>query len=147
MSPTRPIPTRRNPTRWLVTLGLLTACTLPGEPEADAVLVRGEWEYTGTQAAPQATLTGFLTIQSQSGDLITGTAGWDERDGFGVVRSAGGAVSGRVIGEQDVDFDVRLGEGVVVRHVGRIRADTMDGSWVQVLEGRTGSFRAVRTGR
>ena len=131
------------PARWLVTLGLLGACSLPGEPDADAAIVRGEWAFTGTQAAPQATITGYLTIQTQNGDLITGTAGWDERDGFGVIRSTGGAVSGRVIGEQDVDFDITL-EGIARRHVGRIRADTIDGSWVQFGDGRTGSFRAVR---
>lgn len=131
------------PAGWLFTLWLVSACTLPGEPAADSAIVRGEWEFTGTQSAPQATMTGYLTIQSQNGDLITGTAGWDERDGFGVVRSAGGVVSGRVIGAQDVDFDITL-EGVSRRHVGRIRADTIDGSWVQFGDGRTGSFRAVR---
>lgn len=131
------------PTRWLCTLSLLAGCSLPGEPAAGSTVVRGQWAFTGTQAAPQATMTGYLTIRSQSGDLISGTAGWDERDGFGVVRSAGGSVSGRVIGEQDVDFDILL-EGVVRRHVGRIRADTIDGSWVQFSDGRTGSFRAVR---
>ena len=52
-------------------------------------------------------------------------------------------MSGRVIGEQDVDFDIML-EGVSRRHVGRIRADTIDGSWVQFGNGRSGSFRAVR---
>ncbi|MCE9603152.1 MAG: hypothetical protein K8S21_13185 [Gemmatimonadetes bacterium] len=130
----------------LLVLGLLVGCSLPGEPAADSAIVRGEWAFTGTQTAPQATLTGSLTIQTQTGDLITGSAGWDERDGFGVVRSAGGPVSGRVIGEQDVDFDIES-DGVTRRHVGRIRADTMDGSWVQFGDGRTGSFRAVRARR
>ena len=131
------------PTRWLSLLGLTLACSLPGAPVADSAIVRGEWEFTGTQSAPQTTMTGSLTIQTQSGDLITGSAGWDERDGFGVVRSAGGSVSGRVIGLQDVDFDI-VSDGVTRRHVGRIRADTMDGSWVGLGDGRSGSFRAVR---
>jgi hypothetical protein len=131
----------------LLGLGVLVGCSLPGEPAADSAIVRGEWEFTGTQTAPQATMTGSLTIQTQSGDLITGSAGWDERDGFGVVRSTGGPVSGRVIGQQDVDFDIVTDDGVTRRHVGRIRADTMDGSWVQFGDGRTGSFRAVRARR
>ena len=85
------------PSASLLALFLLVGCSLPGEPAADAAIIRGEWEFTGTQTAPQATMTGSLTIQTQSGDLVTGSAGWDERDGFGVVRSAGGPVSGRVI--------------------------------------------------
>jgi len=128
----------------LLTLGLCAACTLPGEPAAESAIVRGQWALTGTQAAPQATLSGTLMVQSQSGDLVSGTAAWDERDSFGVVRSAGGSLSGRVIGEQDVDFDILM-DGVVRRHVGRLRADTMEGSWVQLSDGRTGSFRAVRS--
>lgn len=133
-------------TRWLALCAMLAACTVPGEPAGDGAVVRGEWSFTGTQAAPSATLTGSLTIQSQQGDLITGTAGWDERDGFGAVRAAGGPVSGRVIGQDDVDFDIQV-DGVMRRHVGRLVADTMEGNWVQFSDGRSGSFRAVRGSR
>ncbi len=118
-------------------------CALPGEPAGVGADVRGAWEFTGTQAAPSATLEGQLTISAQDGDLIAGTAGWDERDAVGVVRPAAGPISGRVIGDSDVDFDVTIG-GVTRRHVGRLLADTMSGNWVQVSDGRSGSFRAVR---
>jgi hypothetical protein len=128
-------------------LALLTlaGCALPTGTERDAADVRGEWEFTAEQVAPALTIEGVLRVERQDGDLIVGTASWEERDALGVVRLGGGAVTGRVIGETDVDFDILVG-AVARRHVARLAADTMAGSWVQPGSTASGSWRAVRAG-
>ena len=122
---------------------VLSACAVPSAPSSGSVLVAGNWRLTGTQSAPSADLQGQLLIARQDGDLITGSAGWDERDAVGVVRSGGGPLSGRVINDRDIDFDVTVA-GVARRHVGSIRGDTVEGNWIQFSDGRSGTFRAVR---
>lgn len=122
---------------------LMGGCALPSDPPGEGAVVRGTWTLTGTQSAPSATLDGQLTVSAQDGDQISGSAGWQERDAAGMLRPDGGPMSGRVIGETDVDFDITVG-GIARRHVGRIRADTIEGSWVQVSDGRSGTFRLVR---
>jgi hypothetical protein len=55
----------------------------------------------------------------------------------------GGPISGRAIGQSDVDFDVELSSGTR-RFVARLVADTISGAWVQVSNSTNGTFRAVR---
>lgn len=126
----------------VVAIGL-AGCVDPAGPTAMAADVRGSWRFTADQAAPPLHLEGTLVIESQRGDLITGTISWEERDGSGVIRLDGGAVTGLVIDRSDVDFDVLMSGGSR-RHVARLSTDTMQGSWLQVTNGRSGAFRAVR---
>lgn len=133
---------RRRAVAVLVALGLV-GCGLSSATEPVTRSVVGVWEYAGSQAAPATTLEGEIVVASQGAGLFTGTASWEERDGLGGLVSNGGPVMGRVITDSDVDFDVTIG-GAVRRHVGRLLADTVTGTWVQASTGRSGSFRAVR---
>lgn len=129
--------------RIVLAAALLGGCALPSGPDRPAADVRGDWEFTAEQLAPSLTIEGVLRIESQDGDLIVGSASWEERDALGIVRLGGGAVTGRVIGESDVDFDILIGP-VARRHVARLDADTMEGSWVQPGSAASGTWRAVR---
>ena len=126
-----------------LTLAALCACISVTDGGAAAVNMAGAWQYTGTQTAPGADITGVLTVSSQDGELIGGSVSWEERTGPGATRLLSGALSGRVIGVDDVDFDVLLGDGTR-RHVGRITADTIRGTWFQAEGGLTGAFTAIR---
>ncbi len=121
---------------------LAQGCELSGATTPNAREVVGVWEFTATQSAPATTLTGELVISGQSSGLFTGIANWDERDGLGAVVSSGGPLMGRVLTESDVDFDVTIA-GIERRHVGRLVADTITGTWAQASNGRSGQFRAV----
>jgi hypothetical protein len=131
--------------RALATLSLFAfgACALPSGPDREAARVLGEWSFTGQQAVPSLAIEGTLRIESQDGDLIVGSASWEERDALGVTVLRGGAITGRVIGESDVDFDILVG-ATARRHVARLAADTMAGSWVQPGTSAAGTWRAVR---
>jgi hypothetical protein len=127
----------------VVLVVVTTACIDVTDGGAAAVNLSGAWEYTGTQIAPSADLSGVLTVSSQDGELIGGSVSWEERTGPGTTRLISGALSGRLIGTEDVDFDVLLSEGTR-RHVGRLTADTIRGTWVQVGSGVSGAFVVVR---
>lgn len=120
------------------------ACSFPTDPAGEVADVRGTWHYSGDQAAPALTLDGTLLISTQRDDVIGGQLSWQEQGVAGGVRSDGGPVSGRVIEDSDVDFDVLLA-ATERRHVGRIIGDTIRGAWIEVSSGRSGNFVAVRT--
>ena len=124
-------------------LAALCACISVADGADAAVNMAGAWQYAGTQTAPGADITGVLTVSSQDGELIGGSVSWEERTSPGVTRLLSGALSGRVIGVDDIDFDVLLGDGTR-RHVGRIIADTIRGTWFQAEGGLTGAFTAIR---
>lgn len=126
---------------------LVGGCGLLTEPvSGDVADIRGTWALTGTQASPSTQLVGTLAISTQQGADVAGTALWEETDGGGFSRLDGGAVSGRVLGQEDVDLDISSVDGER-RFIGRIASDTISGSWVQPSAGRSGSFRAVRESR
>ncbi len=129
----------------LLSLGALaaTGCDLASTSVEDPADVRGTWAFTGDQAVPPRDLVGTLTISDQQGDLISGTMSWEERDGGGGITLDGGAVTGRVLGPEDVDFDVIRAAGSR-RFLARITADTLVGTWVELVGGRSGDFRAER---
>lgn len=122
-------------------LAATLACDLTS-PEGNAADVRGTWQFTGTQAAPDASLEGNFSITEQTGQAIAGSATWNETSPGGVTMQ-GGPIAGRAIGESDVDFDVTLSSGTR-RFVARLVADTIEGAWVQVSTSTNGTFRAVR---
>jgi hypothetical protein len=118
-------------------------CSFPTDPAGAVADVRGTWHYSGDQAAPALTLDGTLLISTQRDDVIGGQLSWQEQGVAGGVRSDGGPVSGRVIEDSDVDFDVLLA-ATERRHVGRITGDTIRGAWIEVSSGRSGNFVAVK---
>lgn len=128
----------------LLWLAFVAGCSLPTSSSGDVADLRGTWAYTGTQSVPALQLAGTLSITSQDGDLCGGTLTFTESDGLGGMRMDGGPVSGRVIERTDVDFDMLRSTGAR-RHVARLRADTIEGTWVQLSSGLSGQFRAVRT--
>jgi len=126
----------------------LSACTLGTEAEGPFVNVVGSWSYTGSQTAPALSFDGTMSILQQSGGDITGSLTWTERDALDNLQLRGAQVAGRVIGLEDVDFDVVIPEANR-RHVARIstNGDTVDGVWASVASGRSGTFRAIRGAR
>lgn len=122
---------------------LVAGCESSTGVSGDVADVRGTWEYTGVQSAPSLQLSGTLVISGQDGDLVTGSLSWEERDGVGGTTAHAGSISGRVIGQTDIDFDVFAAEGVR-RHVARLGTGSMEGAWVQVSTGRSGEFVATR---
>lgn len=122
---------------------VVAACDLSTEPTGPVADVRGTWRYVGTQSAPALQLEGTLVVTQQRGDIISGSVTWEERDGLGDVQVKGGQMTGRVIGLEDIDFDVLLPEGDR-RHVARVSGDSIDGVWAAVSAGRSGDFRASR---
>lgn len=137
---------RRSALRNLIAISSLAgavACISTTDNSGPAANVAGVWSYAGTQAAPTADLTGVVTVAAQDGELIVGSATWEENRSGGMVRTIGGSLNGRVIGATDIDFDVQLLDGTR-RHVARLTADTMRGTWVQSPGGLTGQFTAVR---
>ena len=100
----------------------LASCSLGTEPTGPTADVRGTWSFVGSQAAPALDLAGTIEITQQSNDLISGSVSWEETNGVGGVELKGGALTGRVIGLTDIDFDVILDEGDR-RHVTRLPPD------------------------
>ncbi|WP_284351504.1 hypothetical protein [Roseisolibacter agri] len=129
---------------------LATACgraaTDPGRP---GVPVVGSWRYVAQQTSPApADLQGTLAVGEQSGARIAGALDVVETDARGLQRRLGGAMAGRTADSTTLDFDVAIGAGVR-RHVGRVRGDSLTGSWIEqpVAGGApvaSGSFRAAR---
>lgn len=131
-------------TSALVFSGLLgLGCDISTDPAVPAKDVRGTWTYVGDQNSPALDLEGSLVISLQNGETIGGTGSWEASDGLGGITFQGGNLTGQVIGDSDVDFDVTLSGGPR-RHVARLRADTMSGVWVDASGGTSGAFRAVR---
>lgn len=130
-------------TAALLALLTIAACSGPTDPAGEVANVRGTWQYSGDQAAPALTLEGTLLINTQDHDVIGGQLSWQEQGAAGGVRSDGGAVTGRVIEDTDIDFDVLMA-AAERRHVGRITGDTIRGAWIEVSSGRSGNFIAVK---
>ncbi len=124
---------------------LVSGCELTGGAEGPFAELVGSWTYSGTQVAPALSLNGTLIIDSQERDLVLGTLSYTESNGGGVPVADGGAISGRVIGLRDADFDVALASGDR-RHLARVsvNGDTLSGEWQQLSTGEVGSFRATR---
>ena len=114
------------------------------------VPVIGGWNYVATQGSPSAAqLNGALAFSGQTGAEISGTLDVVEIGLGGQQRHLAGPVSGRTVDSTTLDFDMLLG-AVARRHVGRVRGDSLTGTWVETpLEGglpsASGTFRASRS--
>lgn len=130
---------------------LLSACLKSTEPQPSLLNLNGSWHYTGVQIGPaREALNGTLTVSRESGISFQGRldlTGVDERTGQS--RLLTGLVSGSESGVDVIDFDADV-ESTPRRHVGRIVADTITGTWIgSSPDGATssGTFRVERETR
>lgn len=139
-------------TLWVLVLAgssvILSACLRSTEPQPSLLKLSGSWNYAGAETGPaRETLTGVLTISRVSGTAFQGRldlTAVNEQTRQSTLLS--GLVSGSQQGTDVIDFDADV-ESVPRRHVGRIVADTITGTWVGASsDGITssGTFRAER---
>ena len=128
----------------VATLVLIGACDSPTSNDTGGANVLGSWQYVATQAVPALEIEGALQITEQTGRFFSGTAAFTETDVQGTRRTRGAALSGRVIGNDVVDFDVQF-DVQTRRHVARIVADSIGGTWsADGTAGLSGPFSARR---
>ena len=122
-------------------------CSSSTGNDATTVDVRGTWSFAATQVAPTLEISGELRIERQDGATLSGVLETRERAVDGTIRNRVGTISGRVL-ESAVDFDV-FSDAQPRRHVGRVRNDSITGTWAQSSGGTpvTGAFTAHRVRR
>jgi hypothetical protein len=124
------------------------ACGGTTDVGSPGVPVAGLWSYAGQQVAPgSAALGGTLSFTEQTGARIGGTLDFVETDAHGQQRRVAGPFAGRTVDSTTLDFEVILG-AVSRRHVGKVRADSLTGTWVESstdgLPTASGTFRSAR---
>ena len=119
------------------------ACASPTDDSAATRDMRGVWAYNGGQASPVLTVRGTLRIDQQSGSDFSGTAEFSETDVQGTQTNRAGVLSGRVVGNSAVDFDIYI-ENAPRRHVAALLTDSIAGTWARTgaTPVVTGSFSA-----
>lgn len=133
--------------RALAVLGAtmaVAACTTPTDTSPTSVQLTGSWRYTGVQTSgARITYDGTLTLSQPSGRTLTGGLDAQAQDAQGIVTRVNGVVSGRVVSESSVDFDVQFPDDIR-RHVGSVSGDTIRGNWANSDLTSLGTFTAVR---
>ena len=130
-------------------MAMVAGCAATTDPEpAGTVPIAGTWSYTGLQSASPLQLSGAVDIVSRSAISFNGSADLTEGAGGAAQRRLTGPIAGRLTQGTVVEFDITLG-ALQRRHVARLVADTIAGSWFEFAGtdaaiGATGSFRAVR---
>jgi outer membrane biogenesis lipoprotein LolB len=127
---------------------LAAACLQSTAPQPSVIQLAGKWKYTGEQLqpVPRETLTGELTITSESGASFRGQLQLittNEQTNETLVLN--GPISGSESQSGIVDFDADL--ETVRQHFGQIVADTITGTWIgPASNGNTssGTFRIER---
>lgn len=125
-------------------LASLASCT---SPTGDAAVpdVTGSWGYSARRTSGSTGVvmyTGRLEFRQQQGMAFDGNFSADALDAQGTSRLVTGFLTGTFISADGVDFDVESG-GETLRHVGRVRNDSISGSWLS-SDGSQGAFVAVR---
>lgn len=123
---------------------LVLACGSTTAGDDTGVNIQGTWTFAGTQVSPAVEITGELRIERQDGATLSGELETRERAVDGTIRNRVGSLSGRIL-ENTVDFDVFV-DAQPRRHVGRVRGDSITGTWAQTTGGGpiTGAFTAQR---
>lgn len=105
---------------------LLSACMVPSTaPE----IVEEQWQYAGSHRVPNTMqLDGLLSITRRSGERFEGSLDLRRTDPLGRVERVTGLVSGRSAATT-LDFEATL-DGAVIRHIGRVRGDSITGTWL-----------------
>lgn len=119
--------------------------TDPGRPGVSLV---GTWRYAATGASA-AQAQGALSFTQQRGAQVAGALDVLETAADGTQRRLAGPLAGQTSDSTTVDFEVQLG-AAARRHVGRVRGDSLTGTWVETSVGGgaptgSGSFRAARS--
>ena len=118
--------------------------TDPGRP---GVPLGGAWRYAAQVPTSGAEIRGTLSVTQQTGAQFVGALDVVETGPQGLQRRLAGPMAGRTSDSTAVDFEVQLG-GDARRHVGRVRGDSLTGTWVETMDGgapaASGSFRAAR---
>ena len=127
----------------LFCLLLPAACDSPTDGGAPAIALEGRWSYAATQVNPALNIEGQIEISEQNGRTFSGTIAFIETDVHGVQRPVAGVLNGRVVGDDVADIDVYV-DLTVRRHVGRIAADSVNGTWSITGTPLSGSFTARR---
>ena len=139
----------KNVIRWSAAAMLgaaiaVAGCTTPTDTSPTNVQLTGSWRYTGVQTSgSRITYDGTLTLSQPSGRTFSGGLDAQAQDAQGIVTRVNGVVSGRVVAESSVDFDLQLPDEIR-RHVGSVSADTIKGSWANSDLTSLGTFTAVR---
>jgi hypothetical protein len=138
----------------LALAALALTCTSPASPcgTGPAPDLFGPWQYEGTQESPiTATLSGTLTIDSQSGQTFGGTLDVTETGNGSAPRQLSGWVTGCAL-DASVDFDALFTvETAARRHLGTVSGDSITkGSWVEFGPSgqpvASGTFKSARSG-
>lgn len=135
--------------RWSVAAMLgaalvTAACTTPTDTSPTSVQLTGSWRYMGVQTSgARITYDGTMTLSQPSGRTFSGGLDAQAQDAQGIVTRVNGVVSGRVVSESSLDFDLQLSDDVR-RHVGSVSADTIKGNWANADLTSLGTFTAVR---
>ncbi|HEX6557830.1 MAG TPA: hypothetical protein VF021_00165 [Longimicrobiales bacterium] len=119
------------------------ACSSTTDNGNSSLSVKGTWSYSGMQTAPAVSIAGVISIDQQTGSSFSGSAQLRETDAQGTIRDVVGQVNGRVIAADAVDFDIFI-QATTRRHVARVAADSMGGTWAVTGTTTTGSFTARR---
>ena len=109
------------------------------------VALLGKWTYTGIETSSTITISGTLTVSSQSGKSLTGSVAWTQDDGVGGTTPLSGPVTGQALDSTSVTFDAFLASATR-HHLGTVKADTIFGTWVDLTTGgpgASGTFRMV----
>jgi hypothetical protein len=119
------------------------ACTSPidpgGPPPVDLL---GVWNYVSSEATSSAVDTGTVTVIAQSGHNFQGSFAVEQSDSSGTHPIAG-PVSGQAADSTRLNFDLFINGTTDRQHLGVLKADTINGSWVE--NGiASGNFRAAR---
>ena len=130
--------------RLLLLVLFFAACDSPTDGGIAPVNVEGRWTYQAAQITPLINMSGVLEIDEQAGRSFNGTATFTEVDGQGGQQARAGLVNGRLLGDDVLDFDIYV-DGQIRRHVGRLAADSVTGTWSVTGAGaQSGSFNARR---
>ncbi len=123
---------------------LLAACDSPTDGGMAPVNVEGRWTYQAAQITPLLNMSGALDIDEQDGRSFNGTVTFTEVDAQGTQHVRAGLLTGRVLGDDVLDIDIYV-DAQVRRHVGRLAADSITGTWSVTGAGaQSGSFTARR---
>jgi hypothetical protein len=112
-------------------LALLAACGTPTDTGPSPLILARRYTYsavTPTNAALQT--TGTLALDPQQGRAFGGTGLLTVRDlGTGQIQQLAVGLAGTVIDSTTIDFELASGSDVRRRHLGRVRGDSISGTW------------------
>lgn len=129
---------------FLLMASMLGCSSATGEATVPSVL--GAWAYSARRTTGGTGLVmyaGRLEFRQQLGMAFDGNFSASALDAQGTTQLVTGFFSGSFISAEGVDFDVEVG-GETLRHVGRVRNDSIVGTWLSSAGNSQGSFAAVR---